>query len=48
MALHPQSPYLLIAVFFAVPVITIAICLMVYHVMSRTMPTITKIISGGR
>ncbi len=48
MALHPQSPYLLIAVFFAVPVITIAICLMIYHVMSRTMPTITKIISGGR
>lgn len=47
-ALHPQSPYLLIFIYFFIPITTILICMYTYKGLNKFYPNIAKILTGGR
>lgn len=46
--LKPTSPFLVLALFFAVPIITIILCLLIYHFLNKNLPAITNVLVGGR
>lgn len=45
---HPQSPYVILCIYFLDPLITIFLCLGVYKILKRYFPLITKVVAGGR
>jgi peptidoglycan/LPS O-acetylase OafA/YrhL len=46
--IRSKEPVILIIRYFSVPVTAIAICVLMYYVMEKTMPRILKILSGNR
>ncbi len=46
--LHPQSPYMLLFIYFLVPAITILICIGIYGGLKKYCPQVAKILTGGR
>lgn len=48
MILRPESPYLLICIYFFVPTATILICLGLYKVLKKYLPSVASILTGGR
>lgn len=48
MFIHPNLPITVLLVYFSMPLIAIAICLYVYKIIYRYMPTLCSIITGGR
>ena len=48
MTIHPQSPYQVLFIYFLVPITTILICLGLYKLLNRYMPSVAKIITGSR
>lgn len=48
MVVRPESPYLVLFIYFFVPVVTILIGLGIYKVLSRWMPSVAKVVTGGR
>lgn len=48
MVTHPQSPYFVLFIYFLVPITTILICLGLYRLLNSYMPSVAKIVTGGR
>lgn len=48
MVILPQSPFLVLFIYFFVPITTILICLGLYKLLNSYMPSVAKIVSGGR
>ena len=48
LTLQPQSPYFIIFIYFFVPYTTILLCLYFYKLLNRHLPSVAKIITGGR
>lgn len=48
MIIHPQSPYLVLSIYFFVPIITILICLLLYKILYNISPSVAKTVTGGR
>jgi len=48
MTIHPQSPVLILFIYFMVPIATILICLWLYRLLSGFFPKAMKIATGGR
>ena len=48
MIIHPQSPYSVLFIYFFVPITTILICLGFYRLLNSYMPSVAKIVTGGR
>ena len=48
MTVHPQSPFVVLFIYFFVPVATILICLGMYKVINKLMPNVARILTGGR
>lgn len=45
---QPQSPYIIIFIYFFVPFATILLCLFLYKTLNRHLPSVAKIMTGGR
>ena len=48
MFFHPESPYVVLFIYFFVPITTIVICLGLYKLLYKFMPSVAKIVTGGR
>lgn len=48
MTVHPGSPFLVLFIYFFVPITTICVCLAIYKVLSRYLPSVAKVVTGGR
>lgn len=48
MTIHPQSPCLVLFIYFFVPITTILICLGLYRLLISYIPSVAKIVTGGR
>jgi membrane-bound acyltransferase YfiQ involved in biofilm formation len=46
--IRTNNPIILIARYFAVPLIAVGICVLIYYVMDKTMPKISRMLSGNR
>ena len=48
MIIQPQSPYLVLILYFFVPITTIIFCLGIYKILYKISPTVAKTVTGGR
>lgn len=48
MVFHPESPYVVLFIYFFVPITTIIICLGLYKLLYRYLPSVAKVVTGGR
>lgn len=48
MLFHPQSPYIILFIYFFVPITTILVSLALYKLLNMWLPSIAKIVTGGR
>lgn len=48
MTVQPQSPFIVLFIFFFVPIATILICLGMYQLLSKSTPNLARILTGRR
>lgn len=48
MIIQPQSPYVVLLLYFLIPIATILVCLGAYWLLSRWAPGMAKVLTGGR
>ena len=48
MIMQPQSPYIVLVLYFLVPTTTILVCLGIYKLLYKISPTVAKTVTGGR
>lgn len=48
LTLHPKSPYLVLLIYYFVPISTILICIVLYKLMKKWLPSVAIVITGGR
>ena len=48
MIIQPQSPYIVLILYFIVPITTIIFCLGAYKLLYKISPTVAKTVTGGR
>ena len=48
MVFHPESPFIVLFIYFFVPITTIVICLGLYKLLNKCLPSVAKIVTGGR
>ena len=46
--IHPNTPYLIIIIYFFMVLFTIIVCLLIYWLLSKNLPSVAKIVTGGR